>query len=136
MPTMEQQRAAYALKKVKEYEKKPEKKQGEFKSYANKLPFMIHANGLGQALAFYRSKKAGDAHRDLFDVVSGWLLEEGQPFAQQPGIQDPDALTGLTTSSMTDYMAAQAEAIMLMTWVKKFARAFLKGKENVDSDTA
>ena len=51
MQTLQQQRAKQALAKVQGL---VELKEGDkLKSRASELPFMIHANGLGQAAAFF-----------------------------------------------------------------------------------
>ncbi|OIP41961.1 type III-B CRISPR module-associated protein Cmr5 [Candidatus Desantisbacteria bacterium CG2_30_40_21] len=82
--TIQQERAAFALEKVQQ---KAEELQGKdkerYKSYANALPFMIHANGLGQAAAFYKSKstgKTGKRHRFIRRymnfLASGWSMKD------------------------------------------------------------
>lgn len=124
MQTLQQERAAYALEKIREIarvtqeEKDPRKSQKEFNSYATALPFMIHANGLGSAAAFYRSKKGH--HGRLYDLMSRWLTKPGQPYEGSE-----DLLAGITSRDMNAYFIAQAEAMSLMDWVKKFGRAFL-----------
>jgi len=131
--TIQQQRAKFALDKINELSAqfdKDEKK--EFVSYASGLPAMIHMNGLGQAMAFHKSKgirkdpnvkstdKHIEAHRALFEVVSKWLCEPSQPYHGQT-----DVLTGITQLDMAHYQLAQAESLVLMSWVKKFSKAFL-----------
>jgi len=121
MQTMQQQRAKFALNKVKAAAADSKTNHKEYKSYASQLPFMIHTNGLGQAAAFYRSKGEQDTHFLLYDVLSNWLTEKPQPFHRHD-----DLLTGITQSDMHIYMAAQAEAMVFMDWVKKFADAFMQ----------
>jgi len=120
--TFQQERAKYALEQVQEYAKDASCHK-EFKSRASELPFMIHANGLGQALAFFKSKKEEHGYDHLYAILSNWLCKTGQPFE---GARD--ALEGVTGGSRAQYMAAQAEAILLMDWVKKFSRAFMGGE--------
>jgi len=155
MQTMQQERAAFALKRVEEARKRleveaekqlkneqPSEKQLKdakdklfraYKSHVSALPFMIHANGLGQAAAFYKSKCTDSKGKEkldyvlLYDLLSDWLKEANQPFASK------ELLTGITESDMNKYMAAQAEAMVFMDWVKKFATAFMK-EENVEGD--
>lgn len=131
--TIQQQRAAYALQRVKALQSQlAQKAQKEFTSYASNLPAMIHMNGLGQAMAFCKAKgkrkeadkidtRSGvEAYRALFELVSGWLCRQDQPYAGKD-----DVLDGITQSDMAHYQLAQAEALVLMSWVKKFAKAFL-----------
>jgi CRISPR-associated protein Cmr5 len=116
MQTMQQKRAAFALKRVKDDLEKVDKK--EYKSHAAQLPFMIHANGLGQAAAFYYSKGQG-VHRRLYNLLSNWLTNE------ETGVFAPgDLLECITQANMDTYLAAQAEAMKLMEWVKSFAAAY------------
>lgn len=127
--TLQQQRMAYSLEQVQHYADELNRSQQpetwktnrkKFKARASELPFMIHANGLGQALAFFRSKNRKDGYDYLFDILSGWLIQDGRPLAGEQ-----DALVGVTQCSRNDYMMAQAEAILLMDWVKMFAAAFM-----------
>jgi CRISPR-associated protein Cmr5 len=132
MQTMQQRRAQYALQRVKKVADENKENKAffkEYKSYAAALPAMIHMNGLGQAAAFYRSK--GDTHRELYDLLSGWLCQEGQSFAGKT-----DLLDGITGSNMHTYRLAQAEAQALMDWVKKFAKAYMTEETKEDGKDA
>lgn len=132
MQTMQQKRAQYALQGVKEAAQKYKENKAflkEYKSYAAALPAMIHANGLGQAAAFYRSK--GGTHQELYKLLSGWLCQEGQSFAGKT-----DLLDGITGSDMHTYRLAQAEAQALMDWVKKFAKAYMAEETKEDGKDA
>lgn len=118
MLTMQQQRASYALNEV-EKAKQGGVNQKSYKSYASGLPAMIQMNGLGQAAAFYRSQ-SDKSYRMLYDLLSGWLQKPGQPY------ESLDLLKGITTRNMHDYQLAQAEALELLNWVKKFAKAYME----------
>lgn len=138
MQTMQQQRAKYALERVNKVVENTEI-HSEYKSYASNLPAMIHTNGLGQAVAFFRSK--GAFHKNecdrsskerayylLYMTLSDWLCSNGttlNPMPQQPFSRFDDVLDAITQSNMREYRLAQAEAQMLMDWVKKFAKAFM-----------
>ncbi|MFI0399400.1 MAG: type III-B CRISPR module-associated protein Cmr5 [Thiolinea sp.] len=121
MQTIQQQRAKYALDEVKAALDRGVNKK-EYKSYASSLPAMIHMNGLGQAAAFFKSK--GGTHRELYNLLSGWLTQANQPYVGK------DLLEGITTENMHAYRLAQAEAQALMDWVKKFAKAFMITEED------
>ncbi|MFB6259734.1 MAG: type III-B CRISPR module-associated protein Cmr5 [Thiohalorhabdaceae bacterium] len=128
MQTMQQRRAAFALERVQRVADNDKIAPKEFVAYASGLPAMIHMNGLGQAAAFYRSKggdkQGGASYQYLYDLLSDWLCDEGQPFEDHS-----DLLVGITSADMAAYMLAQAEAQALMDWVKKFAKAFLGEQE-------
>ena len=115
--TLQQQRAAHALDKVQAL---VALKDGDkLKARASELPFMIHTNGLGQAAAFFKSKKEKD-YDHLYRILSSWLTSEGRPFAGQG-----DLMQAITSADMHLYRVAQAEAMHYMDWVKKFAKAYL-----------
>lgn len=132
--TIQQQRAAFALaaveaindriKAIAEGNDRDKIKASEYKSYASSFPAMIQMNGLGQAAAFFRSKGAGNdskahAYQALYDTLSEWLSKSGQPYHRR------DLLDGITHADMQTYMLAQAEALALLDWVKKFAKAYM-----------
>ncbi|MBE9610824.1 type III-B CRISPR module-associated protein Cmr5 [Chitinilyticum piscinae] len=117
MQTLQQLRAKHALQKVQELV--PLREGDKHKARASELPFMIHANGLGQAAAFFRSKDK-DGYPEVYAVLDSWLRSEGRPFSGKP-----DLLTAITTCDMHTYRLAQAEAMHYMDWVKKFAKAYL-----------
>jgi CRISPR-associated protein Cmr5 len=118
MQTLQQQRARFALDRVKDALAEANLSEKEFKSQAESFPAMIRMNGLGQAAAFYLSK--GGAHRRLYALLSDWLKEPRQPY------EGKDLLEGITLGDMHAYHLAQAEALLLLDWVKKFAKAFVE----------
>lgn len=129
--TMHQQRAAFSYQKVRDVIKSTapgDKMPERFKAYANSFPAKVQMNGLGQALAFARSKtgtsEEGKAWGRLYKLVSDWLgRKEGGYFPEQ------DVLEGIMSSDMLVYRQAQAEVQALMVWVKQFARAEIKKEE-------
>lgn len=120
--TIHQQRARFALERVQKAQTADKFNGKEFKSYASAFPAMIHMNGLGQAAAFFRSKAKSQEHQRLYQLLSDWLTQPDQPYASYS-----DLLDGIVGESMSDYRLAQIEAIALMDWVKKFAKAFIAG---------
>lgn len=123
MRTLQQQRAAFALERVQAWTKQPLDVQKKLNSYAAKMPFMVHANGLGQTAAFYRAKGEKDPHHTLYCLLGDWLKRTDQPFAGQS-----DLLAGVTATDLHTYVAAQAEAMLFLGWVKQFAAAFLESE--------
>ena len=119
MQTLQQKRAKYALDRVNKAINSSVN-QKEYKSYAARLPAMIHTNGLGQAVAFFRSKGKKDTHFELYQLLSDWLTQKDQPYANYN-----DLLEGIVNDNMQQYRLAQMEAQALMSWVKKFAKAFM-----------
>lgn len=119
--TLQQQRARFALNRVTALTGELNKEdQKRFNSYASAMPFMIHANGLGQTSAFYRRKGTGDIYYRLYQLLGDWLSQPGQPFQGRA-----DLLEGITQSGMATYRAAQVESMLFLNWVKQFANAFM-----------
>lgn len=116
--TLQQLRAKHALEKVQQLV--PLNDGDKLKARASELPFMIHTNGLGPALAFFKSKKEVDGYDKLYVLLQSWLMQPGRPFAGQP-----DLMKAITEADFTTYRLAQAEAIQYTDWVKKFASAYL-----------
>lgn len=126
----EQQRAAYALTKIKAVADKlnqdiEDKNRKEWRSRATELPAMIQMNGLGQTIAFYRSKAAQDsyAHRTLVNIVQQWLCRETGIYS------DDDLIDAIANGDMHLYRIAQAETQALLIWVKKFSRIYITDKK-------
>lgn len=132
--TMEQERAQFALARIQAIQSLKNAQgqedlalQDATRRYLENLPALIHMNGLGQALAFYRSKdktkEKNKAYHEIYSVLNDWLCgadSKGRIFGEA------DVLTAITRSDMQHYMAAQNEAQALLEWLKKFALALLK----------
>ncbi|ASF46386.1 type III-B CRISPR module-associated protein Cmr5 [Methylovulum psychrotolerans] len=136
--TIQQQRAKYALECVTALTGQhhfTKEQQKNFISYANSLPAMIHTNGLGQTMAFHKAKGSNNAlnetddkkrsYNALYKIVSDWLCRPPQVYENYD-----DVLKGITQEQIQSYQLAQAEALVLMSWVKKFAKAFLAEEES------
>ena len=119
--TSQQQRARAALEAVEGFRTRSPEERRKLKSRASELPFMVHANGLGQAAAFFRSKRDKDGYGDLFKVLADWLISEGRPFEGRRELME-----AITQCDLHTYRRAQAEAMQYMDWVKKFVNATLE----------
>lgn len=135
--TLEQQRAAFALERVRELEQSGPESYGHYVSYASALPATIIMNGLGQALATLLAKAGRkklprqDPHYLLYSHVVGWLAREDARNPVLPGPVD-EFIDRLMQADQGVYVRAQAEAMAYLTWLKQFARAYLKEKEGQD----
>lgn len=118
MQTLQQQRAKHALKIVKDWI--PLNEGSKLKARCSELPFMIHANGLGQAAAFFKSKGKKDGYDHVFFALQSWLGQKDRPMADQK-----DLMQAIVNADLHVYRLAQAEAIQYMDWIKKFASAYL-----------
>ncbi len=123
MQTMDQQRAAFALQAIEARMQLDKSRQAELRRYIIQIPALIHMNGLGQALAFYRMKGRDSTHELIYQLLGQWLCQEqaGRVFDGA----EHDLLKAITSADMFRYMAAQNEALALLEWLKKFATALL-----------
>lgn len=129
MRTLEQKRAADALKRVDEVARAltSDALKREYRAYVDRLGPAIVMNGLGQALASERARGAdgskGNAHHELYKSLAGWLCRTDGVY---PG---SDLLEAITEHCESRYLLAQAEALAWLEWHKKFCTArFPKGE--------
>lgn len=125
--TIEQKRAERALKCVQEVKTDSSIKSSEYVTLAKRAPANIQTNGLGQTLAFWRSKgkgKRGDASETIYQDVSIWVCERMKWSTEN----DKHLLVHLTECSTADYRRATVEAMAFLNWLKRFAEAELGDK--------
>ncbi|ACV63730.1 CRISPR-associated protein, Cmr5 family [Desulfofarcimen acetoxidans DSM 771] len=127
--TLEQERAADALQKVKEVRQERKDLLIEYSSYAKSLPATILANGLGQAAATLLAKAKDnkkDAHYILYTHLREWLCSDREVVPYNKG---EDLMEAITSNDRNAYIRAQAEALAWLQWLKKFAAAYLHNPE-------
>ena len=135
---VEQRRAAYALACIRDVERL---KVGEgpkadlpknYRSYISGFPATILVNGLGQASASILAQSRGQdtAHKRIYQHLSGWLCG-GDPQSPYP---KGDLIEHLTHHDQATYLRAQAEALAVLEWLKRFAVAFLSDPSDADVD--
>ncbi|MEX1028027.1 MAG: type III-B CRISPR module-associated protein Cmr5 [Candidatus Paceibacterota bacterium] len=131
-PTLEQQRASFALQKIRDLQN-GELDYGHYVSYVSALPATIVTNGLGQALTTLVAKakgKAQEPHRILFDHIAAWLSQRIDELQLRvPGNDFTQVIDLLMQADQRTYVRAQAEAMAFLNWLKQFSRAYLKEKE-------
>lgn len=118
--SLEQQRAAAAWQCVQSDKGKSWSR--DYSQLAKSAPSMVQVNGLGQTLAFLRSKrKKGDyQHARLAADVSRWVSK------QLLGNEQDDLIPWITgQASSAEYRRATAEALAFLTWLRRFAEAEL-----------
>ena len=127
MQTKEQQRSEFALKQVQEIFGVPVKKDDA--NFVVGVPTMILTNGLGQTLAFLLSK-GKPQHTGTFRAVQSWLGREMPDLATA---QEMNFLQKLAAADQRDYLRAQREALAMLEWLKRYARAFQADKDKEQS---
>lgn len=141
-PDLAQRRAKHALEAVKAYRDAtdgavPTKQKRAYAGYVKSLPAAIVMNGLGQALATElaqagkdSSKGQGglspDAHRQIFLHLQDWLCgDDPEAVFRSAKGDNTRLLTQLYGANQPEYLRAQAEALLYLGWLKKFAGALL-----------
>ena len=112
----EQKRARYALETIEHHQHKDQAWQARYTSYVKSLPAMILSNGLGQSMAFFLSKASGEKdspYGQLYKDIENWLCN---PKGLLP--EHKNLMTALTASDMNAYLAAQAESLAVLNWLK------------------
>jgi len=118
--SLEQDRAKYAWECINEVKEKSY--EGEYKSYVQRAPTLILANGLSNTLAFWRSKKEKEAYNRLYEHINGWFNRHNT---------NKDLLEWIISenTSSLDVFKETKEMLALLNWLKRFAEAELKGEE-------
>ncbi len=127
--SLDQQRAAFAWRKVTEARRALSAK--EFETYTNlakSAPALIMGNGLMATLAFfeqkYDEKKGKDLHaRELNRALCTWLAEKTGAVTAP---DYPAVMEGLHGADSADYLHATEEALEILRWIRQFAPT-LKG---------
>lgn len=129
--TKEQKRSAFALRKIEEvYGTTISKDDANF---IVGTPTMILTNGLAQTMAFLLSKKDPKKNEDVkevkvFKILQEWLMGEVRGLEQG---KDPRKFLELFAKlDQEKYLTVQEEALALLQWLKRYARAFQERERN------
>lgn len=127
---IEQGRATYAFKVVQEVSDSLKK---EYKSAAKKFPVLIKMNGLGQSLAFLKSKggkineKTGkkeiNAHDRLYEHIGNWLQTEDE---KQLVGKDEELVKEVIQLESHAYRQVTTETIALLNWIRRFVDGLIE----------
>jgi CRISPR-associated protein Cmr5 len=119
MQTKEQQRSQFALDMMNQhYPKGVEEPDANF---IVGVPTMILTNGLAQTLAFLLSKKGSSKHEVTFSIIKAWLEREVEPLKAKTNMA---FLQNFAELDQSNYLTAQREALAMLHWLKRYARAF------------
>lgn len=131
--TTDQERAEKAWENVSEIKKKADQNlEKKYSTVARKFPVMILTNGLGQALAFLRSKipqkpeeRKKSEHLFLYTHISDWTVSQLPELAALPG----SLLEKIIATDSNHYRRATTETLAFAGWLKRWAEAELKEGE-------
>lgn len=143
-PDLAQRRAKHALGAVTAYrdakyrdDEERKKSHSAYASYIKSAPAAIVMNGLGQMLASELDQGSKDsakgqggvkphAHRQIFLHLQDWLCgDDPEAVFRSAKGDNTRLLTQLYGANQPEYLRAQAEALLYLGWLKKFAGALL-----------
>jgi CRISPR-associated protein Cmr5 len=122
--TVEQKRAQSALTWIQAQANAKEDLQKEIKSWASQFPLMIHTNGIGQACAFFKSRKNVEGARLLYAHLNDWLKKQFSDLYKGKN----DLMEVIVNCNQQQYRLLQAESLAYLQWVKQLSKAYLKGE--------
>jgi CRISPR-associated protein Cmr5 len=117
--TVEQARAQFALGRVQDVKGKQARLAGRYRQEIMGLPAMILSNGLGQTLAFLKAKSEGGRTRNEHDAAYQHLSDWVRLQLKLP----KDLLESITEMDVNTYRLAQAEALAVLGWLKRFVES-------------
>ena len=125
---LEQKRAAEAwscVQYVNEEIDNPKFKK-EYRSTVMKLPSLILTNGLGQTLAFLKSKgKENDSNPEekVYKDIQGWLTKPN--VVNWGRVTHEELIERIMAIDSNKYRFITIESLSFLNWLKKFADAVL-----------
>ena len=96
----------------------------EYRSIVMKLPTLIITNGLGQTLAFLKSKGKGNDDKPeekIYQDIDGWLSKNNNIKWNTKG----ELIERVTSLPGDRYRQVTAETLAFLSWMKRFADAVL-----------
>ena len=125
--TLDQKRAKQAWDDIQSIASRPDDFKKKYGSLARRVPMLVLTNGLGQTLAFLRSKgknDPSDEHTILFNHLSQWTMSQ-----VAPNVNNQNLLDWILNNDSTAYRRATTEALAYLSWLKRFAEAELPTEE-------
>ena len=116
--TLEQERAAFAWKKVNSVGSD----RKEYKNLSKGAPALLMTNGLMQTLAFYNSRGREPA-KLLAGHIQEWLKLK---IADITDAGFEKVMADLQKCEPAVYMRATDEALEILRWIRQFADALIK----------
>lgn len=133
MRTLEQERALFAWERINSVCMEHPTQAKDVAMHIKKMPAMVLANGLGQALAFLLQKDEGNRSGPeyiVYDIIAEWIVEERKLYTGPRA----DLMSRLIQGDRFLYRQAQEETWALLVWLKKFAEAYIGAGEGLGKD--
>ena len=98
----------------------------DYRSYIKKIPVWIQTNGLGNTLAYMKSKGGDDkknAYDRIYETLSAWLKEcELLP-------REKDLLEYVVSQPSDIYRQFTTESLALLNWLRRLAEGMIKEED-------
>jgi CRISPR-associated protein Cmr5 len=125
---LEQKRAVEAWSCVQYVNEEIEdiKFKKEYRSLVLKLPSLILTNGLGQTLAFLKSKGKGNesnAEEKVYQDLQGWLTNT--EIINWGTVKQSELIERIMAINSDKYRLITAETLAFLNWLKRFTDAVL-----------
>lgn len=127
MISKEQKRSDFALKQLKSTFSTGENLtiEKELANFIVGAPTMILQNGFGQTMAFLISKCKGktdinDKHYFTFRTIARWSKRVNEKVSYEKS----GFFEAISSLEQNDYIKLQEEALKMLQWLKRYARAF------------
>jgi CRISPR-associated protein Cmr5 len=100
-----------------------------YRSYVKKIPTMILSNGLGQTLAFIKSKsEKGNAYNLIYEQLTEYMRSPYTTRMQMP--EDKKELIDWVISCDSEkYRYITQEILAFLNWLKRFAEGLIEEEE-------
>lgn len=124
LQTLEQKRAAEAWSCIQAVSEDIDssKFKKEYRSIVMKLPTLILTNGLGQTLAFLKSKGKNDdsnPEEKVYGDLQGWLAKPN--VVNWGRVTHDELIERIMAIDSTKYRFVTMESLSFLNWLKKFA---------------
>jgi len=102
-----------------------------YRSYVKKIPTMILSNGLGQTLAFIKSKsEKGNAYKLIYEQLKEYMRSPYTTTKQMQMPEDKKELIDWVISCDSEkYRYITQEILAFLNWLKRFAEGLIEEEE-------
>jgi len=135
MNSKEQLRSRFALGRIEKLTDKTGKVKEDLANFIVGSPTMILQNGLGQTMAFLLSKCKGaedftEKHYFTYQAIARWCERQNEKISGEA----LSFFSGIAELPQSEYLMLQEEALKMLQWLKRYARAFQEVKNNESAD--
>ena len=125
MPNKEQERSKFALNRINELTAEGGSVSEDLANFIVGTPTMILQNGFGQTMAFLLAKCRGqrnprDKHYFTFNAIARWSRTQNDRMSDEAS----GFFGTLADLPQNEYLILQEEALKMLQWLKRYARAF------------